>query len=138
MTWTSPYLRPIRNRYYFPVMIQFSLIYTTVLRGVPTEGRKPCDYRYRCIERVCRSVGTLILCDFCYFRSRKTTKITWDGLRPSSNMLNISVAMGMFSYSNWSKCSVGTPIFNGFQWLSISLAIFQSKSSFSMKKIIFQ
>ena len=68
------------------------------LKAVPTEGRKPCDDRYRCIERVCRSVGTLILCDFCYFRSRKTTKIAWDGLRPSSNMLNISLAMGMFSY----------------------------------------
>ena len=29
------------------------------LRGVPTKRRKPCDDRYRCIERVCRSVGTL-------------------------------------------------------------------------------
>ena len=27
-----------------------------------------------CIERVCRSVGTLILCDFCDFRCKKTTK----------------------------------------------------------------
>ena len=38
-----------------------------MLRGVPTERRKPCDCRYRCIEMVCRSVGTLYLCDFCYF-----------------------------------------------------------------------
>ena len=27
-------------------------------------------------ETFCRSVGTLILCDCCYFRSKKTTKIT--------------------------------------------------------------
>ena len=74
------------------------VLFGTAYRGVPAEGRKLCDDRYRCIERVCRSVGTLILCDFCYFRSKKTTKITSDGLRPSSNMLNISLAMGMFSY----------------------------------------
>ena len=51
------------------------------LRGVPTKERKPCDDRYRWIEMVFWSMGTLILCDFCYFRSKKTTKITWDGLR---------------------------------------------------------
>ena len=27
-------------------------------------------------EMFCRSVGTLILCDFCYFRSQRATKIT--------------------------------------------------------------
>ena len=68
------------------------------LRGVPTERRKLCDCRYQFIKRVYRSVGTHILCDFCYFRCKKRTKITLDGLRPSSNMLNISLAVGMFSY----------------------------------------
>ena len=35
---------------------------------------------------------------FCYFQSKKTTKITWNALWPSSNMLNISLVMGMISY----------------------------------------
>ena len=35
-------------------------------------------------------------------------------VRSNSNMLNISLAMGKFSYQNWSKCSVGTLIFNVF------------------------
>ena len=38
-----------------------------VLRGVPTERRRPCDgftiSQYRCIERVNCSVGTLVCCD---------------------------------------------------------------------------
>ena len=72
-------------------------------RGVPTEQRKPCDCTYWCIERVCRSVGTLILCDFCYFRSKITTKITWDGFRPSSNMLNISFRWAHFPIKNSRK-----------------------------------
>ena len=61
---------------------------------------------------------------FAIFDLKRQLKFTWDGLRPSSNMLDISLAMGRFSYQNWSKCSVGTPIFDEFQWLSISLAIF--------------
>ena len=79
-------------------MTTLNVEFKAVVRGVPTEEHKPCDDRYRCIKRVCRSVGTLSLCNFCYFRSKKITKITWDGLRPSSNMLNISLAMSMFSY----------------------------------------
>ena len=95
----ADYCKFIYARYHFDYLFNYIHFAPRIpLRGVPTEGRKPFDYRYRCIERVCRSVGTLILCDCCYFRSKKTTKITWDGLRPSSNMLNISLAMGMFSY----------------------------------------
>ena len=48
------------------------------LRGVPTDRRKPCGCRYRCIERVCRSVGTIILCDFCYFRCKMKTEMDFD------------------------------------------------------------
>ena len=33
----------------------------------------------------------------------------------NANMLNISFTMGMFSYQNWLKCSVGTLIFYVFQ-----------------------
>ena len=33
----------------------------------------------------------------------------------NSNMLDISFAMGMFSYENCSKCKVETPIFDVFQ-----------------------
>ena len=36
----------------------------TGVRGVPTERREPCDCKYRCMERVCRSVGI-----FMSFRS---------------------------------------------------------------------
>ena len=35
-------------------------------------------------------------------------------LRLNSNMSNISLAMGIFSYQNWLKCSVGTLIFDVF------------------------
>ena len=41
-------------------------------------------------------MGTLNLCDFCYIRCKKTTKITWDGLQPSSNMLNVSLRWAGF------------------------------------------
>ena len=36
--------------------------------------------------------------------------------RLNSNMFNIAFAMGMSSYKNWSKYSVGTHIFDVFRW----------------------
>ena len=46
-------------------------------RGVPTEGRKPCDCRYRCIERVHRSVGTLLCCNRGYSSKLVSTKMVF-------------------------------------------------------------
>ena len=49
--------------------------------------------RFRCIEGIHRNGG-----------------LFW--FRLNSNVLNIFFAMGMFSYHNWSKSSVGTLIFD--------------------------
>ena len=69
------------------------------------------EYIYRCIERFSGSVGTLLCCD-CGMHSLKWLSIEKVGFfRLNSNMSNISFAMGMFSYQNWLKCSVGTLIF---------------------------
>ena len=57
------------------------------------------------IESVCRSVGTP------FFALIESAVL---GFRLNSNILNISFTMGMFSYSNWLKCSVGTLIFDVF------------------------
>ena len=38
----------------------------------------------------------------------ETSENTCDGFRPRSNMSNISFAMGMFSYKNWSKMLTGS------------------------------
>ena len=51
---------------------------------------------------------------------------------PSSNMLNISLSMGTFSYKNWSKCSVVTLIF---RWISMN---FRSFTLFSSLKVHFR
>ena len=37
------------------------------------------------------------------------------GFRLNSNMFNISLAMVIFSYENWSQAPVGTLIFDVFQ-----------------------
>ena len=42
-------------------------------------------------------------------------KCVFFGFCLNSNMFNISFAMGMFSYENWSKRSVGTLIFDVFR-----------------------
>ena len=47
------------------VKFRFGTVLLPTWRGVPTERRRPCDCTYWCIEWVCRSVGTLNLCDFC-------------------------------------------------------------------------
>ena len=85
-----------------------------LLRGVPTEGRKPCDCKYRRIERVHRSVGTLLCCDRGH-SSKIVSKMVFFGFRLNSNMFNISFSMSIFSYQNKSKSPVGTPIFDVFR-----------------------
>ena len=52
------------------------------------------------------------------FNLKKTTKITCDGLRPISNMSNISFAMGIFSNQNYSNSTVQSP----FSMVKVSLS----------------
>ena len=85
------------------------------LRGVPTEGRKPCDCKYRRIKRVHRSVGILLCCDRGHSSKIVSTKMVFFWFRLNSNMFNISFSMSIFSYQNWSKNPEGTPIFDVFR-----------------------
>ena len=54
--------------------------------------------RYRCIERVSGSVGTLLCCDSSYSSKWLSMKKVFSWIRLNSNMSNISLSMGMFSY----------------------------------------
>ena len=54
--------------------------------------------RYRCIESVCLSAGTLLSCDRANLSKWLSTESKILGFQLNSNMLNISFVMGMFSY----------------------------------------
>ena len=55
--------------------------------------------------------GTLVCCN----RGPSSEwKMCFLWFRLNSKMLNISFVMGMFTYKNWSKCTVGTLIFDVF------------------------
>ena len=69
---------------------------TSKYRGVPTERRKPCNCRYRCIERACRSVGILLSGNRAHSSKWLSTESAILGFRLNSNILNISFAMGIF------------------------------------------
>ena len=69
----------------------------------------------RCIERVCRSVGTLLYCGrWRSFKWLSMVKVFFK-FRLNSNMSNIFFAIGMFSYQIWLNRTVGTLFFNGFR-----------------------
>ena len=60
-------------------------------------------------------MGTLIFCDRRDSSKWVSMGKVFSWFRLNSNMFNISFAMGMSSYQNWSKCSVGTLIFDVFR-----------------------
>ena len=86
--------------------------------------------RYRCIIRVCCSVGTLLCCNRCHSSKWLSMEKVFLWFQLNSNMSNISFAMGMFSYRI--KSHSGNTYF---RWISM---IFRPFTLFSSLKVHFR
>ena len=69
-------------------------------------------------------MGTLLCCDSGHSSKCFLVEKVFFWFQMNSNMSNISFEMGMFSHYNYSKCSVGTLIFDVFRWFFDHLPYF--------------
>ena len=70
-------------------------------RGVPTERRRPCDWRYLYTSKGFGNLWVhffVAIEDFHQNGYRRKMRFIGGGVGLNSNMLNISFAMGIFSY----------------------------------------
>ena len=105
-------------------------------RGVPTERRKPCDCRYRRMKRVCRSMGTLNLCDFfAIFDVKRQLKLLEMACDQVQTCLIFPLRWAGFPI-NIGRNAQWEHLFSMYfdDFLTICLTL-QSKSPFSMKKL---